>query len=229
MADIKEYAYYRRGSQFALMEVDTTTIPNTSFQGDTLYKSPQVSVEDGIEIEYSFSGKYFIETTNDVAQNLTQFQSVDGKLAVANNTAPFTNYATSYALSAGKHIVLRKAGRFNGLHKISSIGNNGGGTNNKIILTTKYSGSEAAWTDFERTPDLFYAVDVLNDESDTVHVSEHLAKAVVYYVKAKLAEDAGQIDLKEYNMKEFYRIAHKSKVSREYGPTIVIPGSHAIR
>ena len=229
MADIKEYAYYRRGSQFALMEVDTTTIPNTSFQGDTLYKSPQVSVEDGIEIEYSFSGKYFIETTNDVAQNLTQFQSVDGKLAVANNTAPFTNYATSYALSAGKHIVLRKAGRFNGLHKISSIGNNSGGTNNKIILTTKYSGSEAAWTDFERTPDLFYAVDVLNDESDTVHVSEHLAKAVVYYVKAKLAEDAGQIDLKEYNMKEFYRIAHKSKVSREYGPTIVIPGSHAIR
>ena len=200
MADIKEYAYYRRGSQFALMEVDTTTIPNTSFQGDTLYKSPQVSVEDGIEIEYSFSGKYFIETTNDVAQNLTQFQSVDGKLAVANNTAPFTNYATSYALSAGKHIVLRKAGRFNGLHKISSISNNGGGTNNKIILTTKYSGSEAAWTDFERTPDLFYAVDVLNDESDTVHVSEHLAKAVVYYVKAKLAEDAGQIDLKEYTI-----------------------------
>ena len=53
MADIKEYAYYRRGSQFALMEVDTTTIPNTSFQGDTLYKSPQVSVEDGIELSHT--------------------------------------------------------------------------------------------------------------------------------------------------------------------------------
>ena len=62
-----------------------------------------------------------------------------------------------------------------------------------------------------------------------IPVSEHLAKAVVYYVKAKLAEDAGQIDLKEYNMKEFYRLAHKSKKSREYGPTMVIPGSHAIR
>lgn len=234
MADIKEYAYYRRGDKFAIMEVDTTTLPNTTFQGDTLWKSPQSSIADGIEVEYSYSGKYFIETTNDVAQNLTQYQSVDGNLAIADNTSAFTNYATTYALAADKYIVLRKAGRFNGLHKISSIGNGPTidgvtGTNNKIILTTKYSGSEAAWTDFEETPNLYYAVDVLNDESDTVHVSEHLAKAVVYYVKAKLAEDAGNIDLKEYNMREFYKIAHKSKVSREYGPTMVIPGSHAIR
>ena len=60
MADIKEYSYYRRGSQFAIMEVDTTTLPNTTFQGDTLWKSPQSSIADGIEIEYSYSGKYRI-------------------------------------------------------------------------------------------------------------------------------------------------------------------------
>lgn len=228
MADIKEYAYYRRGDRFAIMEVDTTTLPNTTFQGDTLWKSPQSSVADGIEVEYSYSGKYFIETTNDVDANITQYMSTDGKLTIADNTDSYTNYATAYALAADKYIVLRKAGRFNGLHKIESVGNNTG-TNNKIILTTKYSGSETTWTDFEETPNLYYAVDVLNDESDTVHVSEHLAKAVVYYVKAKLAEDAGNIDLKEYNMREFYKIAHKSKVSREYGPTMVIPGSHAIR
>jgi len=228
MADIKEYSYYRRGSQFAIMEVDTTTLPNTTFQGDTLWKSPQSSIADGIEIEYSYSGKYFIETTNDVDTNITQYMSTDGKLTIADNTSTYINYATTYALAADKYIVLRKAGRFNGLHKIESVGNNTG-TNNKIILTTKYSGSEAAWTDFEETPNLYYAVDVLNDEEDTIPVSEHLAKAIVYYVKAKLAEDAGQIDIKEYNMKEFYRLAHKSKASREYGPTMVIPGSHAIR
>ena len=60
MADIKEYSYYRRGSQFAIMEVDTTTLPNTTIQGDSLWKSPQESIADGIEIEYSYSGKYFI-------------------------------------------------------------------------------------------------------------------------------------------------------------------------
>ena len=68
MADIKEYAYYRRGDQFAIMEVDTTTLPNTTFQGDTLWKSPQESITDGIEIEYSYSGKYkvYSNTTIDV-------------------------------------------------------------------------------------------------------------------------------------------------------------------
>jgi len=69
----------------------------------------------------------------------------------------------------------------------------------------------------------------VNTAGTITPVSEHLSKAIVYYVKAKLAKDAGQIDLKEYNIKEFYRLAHKSKTSREYGPTMVIPGSHTIR
>ena len=132
MADIKEYAYYIRGRDIAIVEVDTTTLPNTTFQGDSLWKSPQSTINDGLLLAYT-------------------------------------------AVPKAK------------------------------------DGGEIA------------------DESDDIDISDLYAKAVVYYVKARLAEDAGQIDLKEYNMKEFYRLAHKSKTSREYGPTIVIPGSHAIR
>ena len=132
MADIKEYAYYVRGRDIAIMEVDTTTLPNTTFQSGTLWKSPQSTINDGLLLEYS------------------------------------------------------------------------------AVPKSKDGGE-------------------ITDESDDIDISDLYAKAVVYYVKAKLAEDAGQFELKEYNMKEFYRLAHKSKKSREYGPTVVIPGSHAIR
>tara|TARA_R110002096_G_scaffold148391_3_gene309086 strand:+ start:161 stop:829 length:669 start_codon:yes stop_codon:yes gene_type:complete len=222
MADIKEYAYFRKGDRFAIMEVDTTTLPNTTFPGDSLWKSPQSSIVDGIEIEYSFSGKYFIDETDKINTAIDTYLSLDGLLKFIDSASD--NYSASpESLSDGSYIVLRKAGRWNGLHKVKDAGIG------YITTYTKFSGSATVEKAFERAPDLYYNVDVLNDEADEIPVSEHLAKAVVYYVKAKLAEDAGQIDLKEYNMKEFYRLAHKSKKSREYGPTMVIPGSHAIR
>ncbi len=237
MASAKEYGYFIKGSKLALIEKDTALdndVNSRDYGPDVTnvrFKSPQSTVADGIELEYIYSPKYFIETTNDVAQNLTQYQSVDGKLAIADNTSSYTNYATTYGLATGggDYIVLRKAGRFNGLHKISSIGNGPAGTNNKIILTTKYSGSEAAWTDFERTPDLYYAIDVLNDEADTLPISEYLSKAVVYYLKAKSAEDRGDFKLKDLMMREFYRIIEKSDNSKIHTIRKVAPSSAAIR
>ena len=81
---------------------------------------------------------------------------------ILNKFLTYINYATTYALAADKYIVLEKAGRFNGLHKIESIGDNTG-TNNKIILTTKYTGSESTWTDFEETKHLLI-LEILNDD-----------------------------------------------------------------
>ena len=100
MASPKEYAYYIRGRDIAIVEVDTTTLPNTTFQGDSLWKSPQSTINDGLLLEYT-------------------------------------------AVPKAK------------------------------------DGGEIA------------------DESDDIDISDLYAKAVVYYVKARLAEDAGQIDLKE--------------------------------
>ena len=238
MASRRFYAYYIRGSQLALVEHDSVSgdgqtlgqpsLDDIGPSGGLQWKSPTATVADGIEIEYAYSPRYFIETTIDVDQNITQYQSTDGKLSIADNSSAYINYATTYALAADKYIVLRKAGRFNGLHKIHSLSNNTG-TNNKITLTTKYSGSEAAWTTFEETPELYYAVDVLNDETDTIDLPEYLAKALVYYVKAKVAEDQGDIEQKEYNMREFRRILEKHESSKIRGPRMMIPGGHGIR
>jgi hypothetical protein len=57
----------------------------------------------------------------------------------------------------------------------------------------------------------------------------YLQKALVYYVKGKLAEDAGKLDIKEYFMKEFKKMIEKHENSRISGLRIVSVGSHAIR
>jgi hypothetical protein len=249
MASSRKYAYYLRGNQIALIEegmgsgvcslsgysnqttceaAGGTWTENATSSSDGVYKSPVATVADGLEIEYAYSPRYFIETTNDVDQNITQYQSTDGKLSIADNSSAYINYATTYALAADKYIVLRKAGRFNGLHKIHSLSNNTG-TNNKITLTTKYSGSEATWATFEETPELYYAVDVLNDESDTIDLPEYLAKALVYYVKAKMAEDQGDMDQMMYNDTQFRALMNRYENSRIWGSRRVAPGIGAIR
>ena len=73
------------------------------------------------------------------------------------------------------------------------------------------------------------AFKLLEDESDTIDLPEYLAKALVYYVKARLAEDQMQIEEKEYFTREFRRILEKHESSKVRGPRMMIPGGHGIR
>ena len=234
MATIREYAYYWEGNELAIVERDT------AFDNDVNSKdygpgsdrsqwiSPKASVADGLEVRYTYTPTYTIQTTNDVDTNITQYMSTDGKLTIADNTSAYINYATAYALAADKYIVLENAGRFNGLHKIESIGDNTG-TNNKIVLTTKYTGSESAWTDFEETPSLYYALDVLEDESFNIPLQPYLNKALIYYVKAKYLEDIGDLEKREYFMTKFYKQIEKYNNSKVTGIRIISSGPLAIR
>ena len=70
---------------------------------------------------------------------------------------------------------------------------------------------------------------ILNDESDTIDISSYLAKALVYYVKGKLAEDQMNIEAKEYMMREFRRMLEKHESSKVAGPRGIMTGSHSIR
>jgi hypothetical protein len=60
-------------------------------------------------------------------------------------------------------------------------------------------------------------VNVLDDESDTIDLPEYLAKALVYYVKAQIAEDRGELEQKEYNMREFKRLLERNESSKIWG------------
>ena len=54
MADVKQYAYYPRGRDLAIIEVDVNvnTLPNAGIYRGTTWKSPLTTVSDGILLEY---------------------------------------------------------------------------------------------------------------------------------------------------------------------------------
>jgi len=73
------------------------------------------------------------------------------------------------------------------------------------------------------------AFKLLEDESDTIDLPEYLAKALVYYVKGKLAEDQNQLDEMAYNMSQFRALMNRYENSRIYGSRRVAPGYGAIK
>jgi len=72
-------------------------------------------------------------------------------------------------------------------------------------------------------------VDVLNDENDDIDLPLYLSKALVLYVKAKIAEDGANIELKQYFMKEFHKMVEKHESGKIWGSRQIMSGPNAIR
>ena len=220
MATSKEYAYYIKGNKIAIVQKDWTFsggqtlsqpgLNDLGAQGALLWKSPIETIADGLEIQYAYSPDYFINETDDKNTAIDTYVSLGGLLKIIDQGDD--NYSASpESLSDGSHIVLKKAGRWNGLHRVKEAGVG------YITLYTKFSGSASVQKSFEEIPELYYNVDVLNDEADELDIPRYMANAVVYYVRAKYAEDVGELDMKEYFMREFRRITEKHQSSKKWG------------
>jgi len=150
-------------------------------------------------------------------------------------------------------------GKNNGLFSVDSVTQSATAASSKLTLGTRYSAVNSSDSDsastgldaeysaaavltgetdqtdisvFKAFRDFCYIetnVDALNDETDTIDLPEYLAKGLVYYVKAKMAEDMMDIEQKEYYMREFRRILEKHESSKIWGSRTVVPGSHGIR
>ena len=242
MASSRKYAYYLRGNQIAIIEeglgtgvcslsgysnqttceaAGGTWTANATNSSDGEYRSPLATVADGLEIEYAYSPRYFIKETDDTNTTLDTYKSTGGYL-ILEDTGSDNFSASPESLADGSYIVLRNAGRWNGLHKVSAAGAG------YINTYTKYSGTGAAIA-FEETVTLYYNVDVLNDESDTIDLPEYLAKALVYYVRSKLAEDKMDMDAMNWNMMQFRALMNRYENSRIWGSRRIAPGIGAIR
>jgi hypothetical protein len=220
MATSKEYAYYVKGNKIAIVQKDWTFsggqtlsqpgLNDLGAQGALLWKSPIETIADGLEIQYAYSPDYFINETDDKNTAIDTYVSLGGLLKIIDQGDD--NYSASpESLSDGSHIVLKKSGRWNGLHRVKEAGVG------YITLYTKFSGSASVQKSFEETPELYYNVDVLNDEVDELDIPRYLANAVVYYVRAKYAEDVGELEMKEYFMREFRRITEKHQSAKKKG------------
>ena len=71
--------------------------------------------------------------------------------------------------------------------------------------------------------------DQINDEGDDIDLEPYLVKALICYVKAKFALDAGNIELKEYMMREFRKMVEKHNNANVWGPRRKMPGPNAIK
>ena len=218
MASAKEYGYFIKGSKLALIEKDTALdndVNSRDYGPDVTnvrFKSPQSSVTDGIELEYVYSPKYRINSTATAdKETATSYETSSGYLRF-NGTSFSTESTVDY-------IVVRGSDRWDGLHKVTGL------NTAHYTLSTKFNGS----TTVTDTPTIYTDIDVLNDEADELPLSEYLSKAVVYYLKGKLAEDRGDFQLKDLMMREFYRIVEKSDNAKIHTIRRVAPSSAAIR
>ena len=231
MATSKQYAYYLEGNKIAIIEKDV------SFDNDVdskdygpgasrqRWESPKSTVTDGLKIKYNYAPIYYKNATT-VDTTLTHYSSSNGFLIVYDSVPSFTDYDA--ILNVGDYFILENAGNWNGVHKVASFASVGG-TNNVIHTDTSAAGIEAVSFTFSETPSLYTNVSYLEDESFELDLPTYLQKALVYYVKAKLAEDVGELKLREYAMREFKKMIEKHENAKISGLRIVSPGSHSIR
>jgi len=219
MATSREYAYFIKGSRIAIVERDRndtsgltspSSVPSIGLPNQfSKWKSPQATVTDALEIEYAYSPEYRINDADDTIAT-SAYNESGGYLW-------FTVAAMS--ATAGDWVVIKGSDRWNGLHQVRTT------ISGAVAITfnTRYNGGAVT-----ESSTLYQDVDVLNDESDIIDVPPYLAKALVYYVKGKVAEDIMEMELVEYWMVRFRRMLEKHESSKIPGPRSIMPGSGAI-
>ena len=171
----------------------------------------------------NYNGTYTIdEVTTDTFDITVAFNS--GELTGSSTTLATlnVNYGNlgGYNISDGSYIVLKNADKFNGLHQTITKDAHNGGTNNKIKLETKYYGSSSL-SELSGKGDLYYNVSPFIDESFDVDLPDYMCKAIVWYLKARQADDARDIQSYEYYMSRFRKQIEEFKAIRHAGPKMV--------
>ena len=109
--------------------------------------------------------------------------------------------------------------------------------NNKITISTigAYTSSDEGivtstedtitiYNVFYEQSSVYEGVEVLSGESAEtfeLDISSYQANAVVYYLKAKMAEDMGDIEQREFFLREFKRQLEKGTSALKRGPYII--------
>jgi hypothetical protein len=218
MATSKQYAYYLEGNQLAIVEKDVNfdnNVDNKEYGPGVArqqWKSPKTSITDGLEIKYVYAPTYRVNDASDTKAGTAYTENGDGLLSLTTNP--------SMSATAGDWVLITGSDRWNGLHQVNTTVSSG----TTLVLKTKYNGGAVteAFT-------LFVDVSVLQDESFELDLPNYLQKALVYYVRAKIAENGMDLKAREFNMREFKKMIEKYENTRISGLRIISSGSHAIR
>ena len=216
MAAVKEYGYYIKANEIKLVERDVNfdNDPNSKTYGPGVdrgeWKSPLTDVSHGLQIQYTYVPSYRVNDADDQVDS-TAYTEYNGLLSL-----------TVGSMSATKNdwILITDSDRWNGLHQVAATIS----SDTTLTLTTNYNGGSVS-TKAKISTD----ITMMEDESFELDLPDNLNLALEYYLKARLLEQAMQIEQKEYYMKEFRKQVEKHDTSRQWGVRMVGPGPHAIR
>ena len=153
MASRKEYVYQIKGKKIAILERDVISSDGLNYSfagtsgdglihgtnsGSTAWKSPISSVADGLEIEYVYSPKYFINETDDVSASIGNYMSDGGNLVITSNTVTLSAFAdgtdedttdvtvtsADHGFSNGDSIIVTGTTNYNGTYTIDQVTSN---------------------------------------------------------------------------------------------------------
>jgi len=202
MATKRKYGYYIKGNRLAIIQQEDTLAGSSNDQFG-MYKSPTESITEGLEIEYAYSPRYSIVERGTFVE-CESFGATDGFLRIIDSNAGLPT-------SGITHVVIEGSEKFNGLHKIKTFT-----SNTTIVLDIPYNGGTLT-----EGFTVFTDVNVLEDETFELDISRYQANAVVYYLKAKIAEDMGDFKKTQYFMREFKRQMEKGASALKRGPYIM--------
>jgi hypothetical protein len=199
----KDYFYYLRGRELLLYKLlgsrnsDRITQSGVlqSYDNELVY--PDEDIANGLRVEYTRINEPFIsealETTTAYASGINiSFTGND----IVTTTSNFWDTTSGFAV--GDKIRVKGSSSNDGDYTIASFQ----GTDNKLLRTTVSLVSESA--EQRITINQIPKEDTSPSSSSHINLNKMLSLAVVDYCKAMMADRNGQIDKKEYFMKEFY-------------------------
>lgn len=230
MASAKEYAYYVRGNKIAIVQKDHTGNVDGLYNAGTsvdlpvgggVWKSPLAAVTNGLQVEYTYEGGWEYITSN----KHTLYSELDDNGVLKFQTASAHGNLTS-TYTAGKKFLVRNSEKFSGIHEVASSSH---GSYTAITTKTKTRAKAVDGVYAETNVVSYYDIDALDDEESIIPVNSYQGLALVYYVKARMAEDQKDFKQRDYFMAQFHKMVEQDNSSKISGSRNISPGLNAIR
>tara|TARA_R100000234_G_scaffold114115_1_gene89040 strand:- start:292 stop:984 length:693 start_codon:yes stop_codon:yes gene_type:complete len=199
----KEYYYFLRGRELLLYKLmgsrNADRITQTgvlqAFDNELVY--PDEDIANGLRIEYTRLSEPFVSES---LETTTAYASGIGIAFVDGGSGSDTITDTASGLgnfSDGDKIRIKGSTSNDGDYTLSGSASSGTLTFATGTFTAESAGERVTITQIPKE-------DSSPSTSSHINLNKMLSLAVVDYVKAMISEQRGEIDKKEYFMKEFY-------------------------
>tara|TARA_R100000655_G_scaffold109868_1_gene166034 strand:- start:1039 stop:1728 length:690 start_codon:yes stop_codon:yes gene_type:complete len=198
----KEWYYFLRGREILLYKLlggsSTERVTQSGVFSTRSHELmyPDEDIANGLRVEYTALNEPFVaeslETTTSKVSGIT-IAFVDG--GVGSDT--ITDSASGFNFSDGDKIRVQGSANNDGDYTLNGTANTG--------TLTVATGTFTAETAGERIVITQIPKEVTSpDETSHINLNKMLSLAVIDYIKAMKADRNGELDKKEYYMKEFY-------------------------